>query len=240
MPVRIERVAMQARERDLLRAVGRASEVAPSRLAGVLDWLGTASLATLLYLCALAVGVAAWLHATGRSGQAGPELAWILLAAPVLGIAWASARAGQGARAQRDWRGRVFGPCWRDAEAGVVEEEHYEFLEAAHVRDGESDALIHLLRVDERRCLVVFDPENIRLAEHGADPRARQSRPRRRAVLRRAPQSRRVLALRFEGEALASQPGDALGWATPGWYWDGKLWDREWPQIAQRLAQGVE
>lgn len=231
---------MQARERERLHAAGSAGAATPSRLAGVLDWLGTASLASLLFLFALAAGAAAWLHVAGRSGQAGPELVWIAVAAPLLGIALASARVGHAARQRHARRARAFGASWRDAEAGVVDEEHYDFLEAASVREGETGALIHLLRVDERRCLVVFDEESFRLAERGADPLATRSGPRRRAVLRRAPQSRRVLSLRFEGEALASEPSDALGWATPGWEWDGRLWDLEWPQIEQRVARGVE
>lgn len=236
MPLRIERVAMRPQERELLHATGRAAVPLRARLAGWLDWLASASLASLALLFVFAACAAAWLQATGRSGQAEPELVWIVLAAPLSGVAWASMRAGWGARERRLRRLRAFGPGWRDAEAGAVEEERYEFLEAACVRDGETGALVHLLRVDERRCLVVFDADSFALAERGADPPASRSQPRRRAVLRRAPQSRRVLSLRFEGEALASEPSDALGWATPGWEWDGRLWDREWDAIAQRFS----
>ncbi|MBN7136687.1 hypothetical protein A7A76_18210 [Lysobacter enzymogenes] len=235
MALRIERVAMQARERERLYATGRAGP-APSRLAGFLDWLGNASLAALLLLFAFAAAAAVWLRLIGRSGQAGPELVWIVVAALALGTVWASARAGWRARDVRLRRERVFGPSWRDAEAGEVEEEHYDFLEAASVREAETGTLIHLLRVDERRCLVVFDEESFRLVEQGGDPAATQWRPRTRAVLRRAPRSRRVLSLRFGGEALTSEPSQALGWATPGWEWDGKIWELEWPEIARRLA----
>ncbi|ALN56802.1 hypothetical protein GLE_1445 [Lysobacter enzymogenes] len=232
MPVTSEARRMAPAERQRLSAIGGAPGGA---------WR-SAWWSWPMLICALVL--AAWfllrglepLWGAGHRGPdpVAPELiaslgAALLLAAIAI---WASLRATRSARRNRR---RVFGAYWDDLDAGMVDEERYEFLALLSVRDGETGVTVHLLRVDEGRCLVVYDKPGDGRAACAGDAQLR-----RRALLRRAPRSGLVLSLRFEGEALASEPSDALGWATPGWEWDGRLWDLEWPQIEQRLARGVE
>lgn len=228
MPVTIEARRMTPAERHRLSAIGGAPGGA---------WL-SAWWSWPMLICALVL--AAWFLLRGLeplwgAGHRGPDpvapeliasLGSALLLAAV--AIWASLRATRSARRNRR---RVFGAYWDDLDAGMVDEERYEFLALLSVRDGETGATVHLLRVDEGRCLVVYaEPGD------GRDASAGDAQPRRRALLRRAPRSGLVLSLRFEGEALASEPCDGLGWQTPGHEWNGRLWEADWERIAQRLG----
>jgi len=227
MPVTVQSRRMTEAERRQLRVIGGLGAGARSST----GW------AWPVLLCAMAAGalfLQRWLQPLWGAGHRGADtLAPALLASLggglflVLIAVWATWRVGRTARRNRR---RVFGAYWDDLDAGAVDEERYEFLAAACARDGETGVPIHLLRVDERRCLVVF-------GQAGDDGgRDQDTAPRQRAVLRRAPRSRHVLSLHFEGEALASEPSPALGWAAPGWECNGRMWELEWDEVAQRLA----
>ncbi|QQP96162.1 hypothetical protein [Lysobacter enzymogenes] len=227
MPVTIESRRMTAAERQQLGAIGGARS-------GSGAWW-----AWPILICVLAAGalfLQRWLEPLWGTGHRGADtLAPALVAG--LGIAlflaliaaWVALRVS---RAARNNRRRIFGSYWDDLEAGTVDEERYEFLASLSARDGETGVPIHLLRIDAQRCLVVFGEPG-----DGADRPDDDTQPRRRALLRRAPRSRHVLSLRFEGEALASEPSDALGWQAPGWEWNGRVWEVEWEPLVQRLGQ---
>lgn len=232
MPVTIESRRMTPTERQQLGAIGGARS--GSRSGAWWAWP--------ILICVLAAGalfLQRWLEPLWGAGHRSADMLAPALVAGfgaglflVLIAAWIALRFTRGARKNRR---RIFGAYWDDLDAGTVDEERYEFLALLSARDGETGVPIHLLQIDAQRCLVVFGEPG-----DAPDGPADDARPRRRALLRRAPRSRHVLSLRFEGEALASEPGDALGWEAPGWEWNGRVLELEWERVARRLGQSAD
>lgn len=194
-------------------------------------WLTTTSVATLALLFIAASWPWVIRQGLGDPGWAAGWLAYAILACPLLGGAYGGYRVLADRREVRANRARVFGGYWADADAGVIQEEHYRFLDGRSVHEPEGRGQIYLLRCDDARCLVIFDLHSFDLADAGRDPLGSAMQPAHRAVLRRAPASGLLMGIEFSGAAFDKTPSHALGYQVPQWSDHGKIWSVSWERI---------
>ncbi|MGO1068621.1 hypothetical protein [Lysobacter sp. CA199] len=119
-----------------------------------------------------------------------------------------------------------------DLRAAVIDEEHYRFSGCECFVHADGERVMQLLRIDPSRCLEVYD-----YGEVGGDPADDRMLPllwpRVGAVQRRAPRSRTVLSIAFEGAELAFVPQYDV--PSRGWPPDRAVWEVPWGEVRRRL-----
>jgi len=188
--------------------------------------------ASLLGLVALWLA-AAWLAGRWFSiefGLRSDAAVWVLgVGVPVCAVY----ALGSSARWLRQWSGRR--PLIEaDVQAGLVNEEHYEFTAVKRFQELEHGGLIYFLRTPDDKVLTLFDHESQDLGAQQLDPLKSCFQPTLELIMVRAPKSDFVIERRFLGTPLELDEPSELSVSPRHWPHDGYT-DIPWNELEARL-----